>query len=63
MAIESYLMANANRCTTGPQHVMVSQGRREQLHADLFVCTCGEREIGNTDEGKAIMAALRVKGN
>lgn len=48
---DSYVMANANPCTVHPQHVMVNQGRREDLEADLFACACGETAIGNLDEG------------
>lgn len=50
---EQYVMANARPCTVHPQHIMVNQGRREELCADLFECACGERAIGNTDEPRA----------
>lgn len=48
-----YTMANANRCTVHPQHQMVNQGRDEAQYADVFLCACGERTIGNTDERRA----------
>lgn len=50
---DSYVMANANRCTVHPQHVMVNQGRDETLYADVYRCDCGESRFGNTDENRA----------
>lgn len=50
---DSYVMANANRCTVYPQHVMVNRGRSEVLFADVYRCECGEWRIGNTDENRA----------
>jgi hypothetical protein len=50
---DSYVMANANRCTVHPQHVMVNRGRVDALFADVYQCDCGERRIGNTDESRA----------
>jgi hypothetical protein len=45
-----HIMANANRCTVNPQHVMVNQGRNESLYGDVYHCECGEWALGNTDE-------------
>jgi hypothetical protein len=49
---DQYIMANANRCTVHPQHVMVSKGRMDALYADVYRCDCGESRMGNTDESR-----------
>jgi hypothetical protein len=49
---DSYAMANANRCTSFPQHIMVNQGRVEELFADVYRCDCGQSALGNSDESK-----------
>lgn len=58
---DSYVMANANRCTVHPQHVMVNQGRNEAMYADVYRCDCGEHRIGNTDENRARYAPGTLK--
>lgn len=56
---ERRLMANANRCTVWPTHVMVNQGRFEPMFSDRFECACGESAYWNRDEGKARAASGR----
>lgn len=56
---DSYRMANANRCTVHPQHVMVNQGRSEQLYADVYLCACGERRLANADASPAAISVSR----
>lgn len=47
------VMANANRCTVHPKHLLVNQGRVEELFGDLYRCACGESRLANTDEARA----------
>lgn len=57
---ESYVVATADRCTVHPQHVMINQGRREHLYADLYQCGCGRRELGNRDEPRWATASAET---
>lgn len=53
MTGETIIMANGNRCTVYPQHLMVNTGRSEALCGDLYRCACGESSLNHKDEGKA----------
>jgi hypothetical protein len=52
-------MRNKNTCTVHSDgwHVMVDQGRDESLFAHVYLCACGEEQIGQTDEFEARMVA------
>lgn len=50
-------MANANRCPHYPRHRLVDQGYDPSLFGHRFVCTCGEWQLGRTDQARHARAA------